>query len=341
VEKVSKLRVFEAFSGIGTQHMALKKLGVDFEVVAISDIYDEAVKSYEAIHGKVRNLGDISNVKIEDVPDHDLFTYSFPCQDISLGGKLEGFSDESNTRSSLLWEAMRIAKAKKPKYMVAENVKNLLSSRFKDDFGKWILHLDMIGYNTYCGILNSLNYGVAQNRERAFVISIRKDIKKSFKMPDPIVLQKTLLDYLDDDVEDNLWVKDDLRDSLIYCKKVDSNIKIKNATMAGYLLGEHGDGIDFAYPNSKTRRGRVQPQRSHTLNTMGNIGVILNDGEFKFRRFSPLEYWRLMGISDEDFHKAKKAGVPNLHLYRQAGNAIVVDVLYYIFKELLEENGSH
>jgi DNA (cytosine-5)-methyltransferase 1 len=336
------LRVLEAFSGIGTQSMALKRLGINYEVVAISEIDEDAIKTYEAIHGKANNLGDISKVTIEDVPDHDLLTYSFPCQDVSLSGKLKGIEEDSETNSSMLWEAMRIAEHKKPKYLVAENVKNLISKRFKEDFNKWLTKLDELGYNTYYGVLNSFNFNIPQNRERVFVISIRKDIDDGkFEMPKPIGSNKRLVDILEDNV-DEWYYMDKYFDYFIYddgepiVHTPEPRIKIVNATKQGYLLGGHGDGIDFAYPKSKTRRGRVQPQRSHTLSTQGNmLGIIVYEDKFRIRRMTPLEWWRLMGISDEDYQKARTTDVTDFAIQGQAGNAIVVDVLYNIFKNLL------
>ena len=112
------LRVFEAFAGVGSQRMALQNIGIEHEVVAISEIDNFAIASYEAIHGKVNNLGDISKLEEKDIPDHDLFTYSFPCQDISLAGKQGGFEKGSGTRSSLLWECNRVIESKKPKYLL-------------------------------------------------------------------------------------------------------------------------------------------------------------------------------------------------------------------------------
>lgn len=343
------LKVFEAFSGIGTQNMALKKLGIAYKIVAISEIDEDAIKTYEAIHGKVNNIGDISKVDAKDVPDHDLLTYSFPCQDVSLSGKLEGLEEGSETDSSMLWEAMRVARYKKPKYLVAENVKNLISKRFKEDFNKWLTELDEIGYNTYYGVLNAIDFNIPQNRERVFVVSIRKDIDKGeFKMPEPIGLNKKLIDLLEDNVDEWYVMNENFHTALTYddgepiLHIPEPKIKIINATKAGYTLGGHGDGIDFAYLKSKTRRGRVQLQRSHTLNTQGNtLGVIMYDEGFKFRRMTPLEWWRLMGISDEDYHKARKTDVTDFAIQGQAGNAIVVDVLYHIFKNLLTSDKNN
>ena len=120
------LRVFESFAGIGTQRMALKRLGINHEVIGISEIDKFAIKSYEAIHGETKNYGDISKIDPNDLPDFDLFTYSFPCQDISMAGKQKGLKKGSGTRSSLLWECERIIEAKRPKYLLMENVKNLV-----------------------------------------------------------------------------------------------------------------------------------------------------------------------------------------------------------------------
>ena len=149
--------------------MALRNLGVEHEVVAISEIDKFAIKSYEAIHGQTRNLGDITKINTEDIPDHDLFTYSFPCQDISIAGKMRGLDKESGTRSSLLWECERIIKAKKPKYLLMENVKNLVGKKFKSYFEEWLKVLEDLGYSNYWRVLNSQDFNVPQNRERVFV----------------------------------------------------------------------------------------------------------------------------------------------------------------------------
>lgn len=344
--EVNKLLVFEAFSGIGTQRMALNRLGVDFEVVAVSEIDEKAIKSYEAIHGKTKNLGDIS--KIDAVPKHHLFTYTFPCQDISLDGKQKGFSADIDTRSSLLWDAMNVVELSKPEFLFAENVTNILSKRFKDDFDIWIEYLDKLGYNTYYKKVKAIDFGIPQNRERAFIVSIRKDIDdNSFEFPKPIPLNKSLLDLLEDNVDKKYYVKDKVMNQMIYKGDdetvVDGKLKIRNATLAGYILAKHGDGVDVSFPSSKTRRGRVQDSRMQTLTTKHTYTcVLLCDSEnpeeesFKLRYLTPLEYWRLMGISDEDFYKAKSVTKYEKDLYKQAGNAIVVDVLVHIFQKIVD-----
>lgn len=150
---MNKIRVFEAFSGYGSQSTSLKYLGIDYEVVAISEINKYAIQGYEALHGKVNNLGDISKIKVEDIPQHDLFTYSFPCQDLSVAGKQEGLI-RGQTRSGLLYECEKIIEHCRPKYLLMENVKNLVSKKFKPQFDEWLDYLESLGYTSYWKVLN-------------------------------------------------------------------------------------------------------------------------------------------------------------------------------------------
>lgn len=115
---MNKLRVFEAFAGYGSQSMALKRLGIDFEVVGISEIDKYAIQAYNAVHGETKNYGDISKINWEFVPDFDFLTYSFPCTDISSAGQQKGLEEGSGTRSSLLWECKKAIETKKPKYLL-------------------------------------------------------------------------------------------------------------------------------------------------------------------------------------------------------------------------------
>ena len=163
-----KIRVFEAFAGYGSQSIALRNIGVDYEVVAISEIDKYAIQAYEAIHGPVNNLGDISTIKVEDIPQHDLFTYSFPCQDISTSGRQRGI-EKGKTRSGLLYECEKIIEHCRPKYLLMENVKNLVGKKFISQFNSWLEYLEGLGYTNYWQVLNAKDYGIPQNRERVFV----------------------------------------------------------------------------------------------------------------------------------------------------------------------------
>ena len=202
------LRVFEAFSGYGSQSIALRNLGIEHEVVAISEIDKYAIKAYEAIHGPILNLGDISKIDVNDIPQHDLFTYSFPCQDLSVAGKQKGLGE--GTRSGLLYECEKVIEHCRPKYLLLENVKNLVGKKFKDDFDKWLEYLEGLGYTNYWKVLNAKNYGVPQNRERVFVVSILGE-HEPFEWPTPIPLDKCIADILEEQVDDKYYLSEEIQ----------------------------------------------------------------------------------------------------------------------------------
>ena len=202
------LRVFEAFSGYGSQSIALRNLGIEHEVVAISEIDKYAIKAYEAIHGPTLNLGDISKIDVNDIPAHDLFTYSFPCQDLSVAGKQKGLGE--GTRSGLLYECEKVIEHCRPKYLLLENVKNLVGKKFKADFDKWLEYLEGLGYTNYWKVLNAKNYGVPQNRERVFVVSILGE-HEPFEFPKPIPLDKCIADILEEQVDDKYYLSEEIQ----------------------------------------------------------------------------------------------------------------------------------
>lgn len=208
--KENPLRVFEAFAGYGSQHMALDVIkpdipGFDFKVVGISEIDKYALQAYKAVHGDCPNYGDISKINWDEVPDFDFFTYSFPCTDISNAGLQKGLSEGSGTRSGLLWECRRAIEAKMPKYLMMENVKALVSKKFLPEFQKWRNYLDGLKYESFAIVMNAKDYGVPQNRERVFMISIlreNEDDIPSFHFPAPIPLELRLKDILEEEVDD-------------------------------------------------------------------------------------------------------------------------------------------
>lgn len=202
------LRLIELFAGIGSQTQALTNIGIAHRVVAISEIDKYAIQSYEAMHGKANNLGDIR--KIEELPDADLWTYSFPCQDISVAGKGAGIKE--GTRSGLLFEVERLLrvaseKGTLPKYLLLENVKNLVSKKFKADFDKWLDFLAELGYTNYWKVLNAKDYGIPQNRERVFCVSIRGE-HEPFVFPKPKELTIRLRDMIDETVDERFYLKE-------------------------------------------------------------------------------------------------------------------------------------
>lgn len=203
-----KLRVFEAFAGYGSQSIALRNIGVEHEIVAISEIDKYVLQAYYTLHDKnIPNLGDISKIKVEDVPQHDLFTYSFPCQDLSVAGKQKGMIKDK-TRSGLLYECEKIIEYHRPKYLLMENVKNLVGKKFKAQFDKWLEYLEGLGYINYWKVLNAKDFGIPQNRERVFVVSILGG-HKPYEFPNPIPLDKTIESVLEDKVDEKYYLSDD------------------------------------------------------------------------------------------------------------------------------------
>lgn len=236
---MEKLKVFTAFSGYDSQCMALDKLGIDYELVGWSEIDKYAIQAHNAIYPQWadRNYGDISKINWEDVPDFDLFTYSSPCQDFSNAGLQRGGEEGSGTRSSLLWECRKAILAKKPKYLLMENVKALVSKKFLPLFNKWQAELASYGYSNFAQVLNAKNYGVPQNRERIFLISILGEAYYHF--PQPFELEKRLKDVLEKEVDEKYYLSDATVKSFAeHCKR-------KQAEGCGFKF-EPTDGGGYA-----------------------------------------------------------------------------------------------
>ncbi len=197
------IKLLSLFSGIGAFESALTNIGAEYEVAGFSEIDKWAIESYSAIHkvDKKLNLGDVSKIDVDDLPTADMITYGFPCQDVSVAGKGAGIKE--GTRSGLLYEAERVIEHVKPKYAIAENVKNLIGKRYKEDFDELLIRLEGYGYNNYWQVLNAKDYGIPQNRERVFIVSIRKDIDDGlFAFPQGFESDLRLKDVLLDEVED-------------------------------------------------------------------------------------------------------------------------------------------
>ena len=206
-----KIKVFTAFSGYDSQMMALNRVAerhkgqIEFELVGWSEIDKYAIKAHDLIFPgyKDRNFGDISLIDWNNVPDFDLFTYSSPCQDWSAAGLQRGGQEGSGTRSSLLWECRKAIIAKRPKYLLLENVKALVSKKFFPYFNKWCRELEDYGYYNYWKVMNAKDYGVPQNRERVFLLSIRQDIDSGdFVFPEEVELTTFLKDKLEETVDE-------------------------------------------------------------------------------------------------------------------------------------------
>lgn len=207
------MRVLSLFSGIGAFEKALERCNIPYELVNYCEIDRYASKAYSIIHNvdESKNLKDVTKIDESALPrDLDLITYGFPCQDISVAGKRQGFTDENGdrTRSGLFFDALRIISATQPKFAIAENVKALTSKKFANEFKTVLTSLELAGYNNYYAVLNAKDYGIPQNRERVFIISIREDIDKGdFAFPAPFELQTRLKDILEPEVDEKYYLK--------------------------------------------------------------------------------------------------------------------------------------
>lgn len=200
--------VNELFAGIGAFRKALINLKIPHKIVGISEIDKFAIKSYEAMYGKTPNYGDISKVSKLDYAD--LWTYGFPCQDLSNAGKQKGMI-RGETRSGLLYEVQRLLGISAlydelPKYLIMENVKPLVGKKFLPQFEEWLDWLSSCGYNNYWQVLSAADYGIPQKRERVIAVSIRKDIDRGFTFPKPIPLRLKLLDLLESNVDEKYYI---------------------------------------------------------------------------------------------------------------------------------------
>lgn len=415
----SPIRLFEAFSGIGCQRMAFNRLGIPVESVGISEIDKYALKSYESIHGDCNNFGSITNIKGNQLPEIDVFTWSFPCTDLSKAGKQKGLV---NTRSGLCYEVLRILheaqNAKRlPQVLIMENVVDLIQAKFIRQFNEIQTELELLGYKNYVQALNAKDYGVPQNRDRVFMVSILGDYYYEF--PKPIRLGKCLEDVLEEQVDEKYYLSDTAikyitkGERLNKYTKIDGDISrcltakgslnftnqfVSECIQIGELTGEKWDkqyeksrrvySPDGISPTLLTCSGGGQhckiiqtghgynkggvkelapsitsssydrnnvlcipvltPERIHkrqngrrfkedgdpmfTITTQDRHGIY--DG-CKIRRLTPLECWRLMGINDSYFWRAKNDGLSDSQLYKQAGNGIVVDVMAAIVRKLV------
>lgn len=212
----NKVRLIELFSGIGAQAKAMQRLGVDWESWGAYDIDPYAVKAYNTIYDTDYVPTDICQMHGEDlnIVDRDkytyIMTYSFPCQDLSVAGRGKGMAKGSGTRSGLLWEVERLLRElgdDLPQILVMENVKQVIGKKNKRDFDSWREALTEMGYDSQYQVMNAKDYGVAQNRERCFMVSWLGDY--SYTFPDPIPLKKRLRDYLEDKVDDKYYLTEE------------------------------------------------------------------------------------------------------------------------------------
>lgn len=314
-----KLRIFEGFAGFGGASFGLKKAGIPHIVVGYSEIDKYANQLYELNHPGVINFGDISTIQPKDLPDFDLFTGGFPCQPFSNAGLGLGENDE---RGQLIWDIVRICEKKKPKYILLENVKGFLTKRHKPTLDRLTQKLESCGYKTTYAILNSADFGNAQTRQRFWFLAVLKPKFKleNFFMELPLHKSKIhIKKFLDKKPSLDLYLTQDQCRHLIKKHLVDLNVpnslcldiynkKIKYDGSCITLTEPHHNGLRI-----------VEPMLNY---------------EFRVRKLSVEEMFRLMGLSKHDI---KTEGLSYFQLAKRAANGWDVMVVQMLFQKLFNQ----
>lgn len=372
-ESKTPLRVFEAFAGIGAQATALERIGIDYEIVGISDWFTDAIICYDAIHRKPgdnieipnkaeqleylrqfqfsrdsvrpsrlelmdsdyierlyvankrsKNYGSITQIKGSNLPVIDLLVYSFPCQDLSTGGKGLGMSKGSGTRSGLLWEVGRILKELKkadklPEYLLLENVRNILAPKYRDDLNKWLKFLKSLGYsNDDCKTLNALDFGVPQDRERAFIVS---HLGEKLDALNRIETKERVYDF-------NRFFRNDYSNP-VYRNEAD--IAQLNKTPSREVMWRiNGRDLD---ENTIVRTITCNMDRTHCAALFPYKGA----KGTSYRRPTIREAFLLMGFTEEEYERTTYLDYSYRKMNKLIGNSIVVDVLSEVFKAMFPE----
>ena len=275
------LKVFEMFAGYGGASFALKREGIEHEIVGYSEIDKFAIQCYEQNH-KGKNFGDCTKINPNELPDFDLLTGGFPCQSFSAAGKGLG---EQDTRGTLFHEIIRIAEVKKPKYILLENVKGLTFKPHKATFEKILSELDRIGYNVIWKVLNSKEYGIPQNRERVWFVCFRKDIKNNFEFPQKEELKIFLKDILEDEVDEKYFLSEKQTKRLVEKSRSFNERFCKKEFSPTLCSRDYKDPKIIQVNNPKHSKDRIYSEDgiSPTINTMngGNLQPFILRGRPK------------------------------------------------------------
>lgn len=330
--KTKKLKVLSLFSGMGAFEKALRRLKYAHQVVRFCEIEKKIAESYSALHDVPMslNLGDISKVAPADIPDFDLMTYGFPCTDVSVA-KVDGKGLKGD-ESGLLYEALRIAVVKRPKYMIAENVKNLVG-KHKEGFDNMLSVLSNMGYNNYWTVLDGKDFGVPQERHRVFVVSIRKEFdngKFSFPAPRPTAPRTSLWwEFLNPYETRDLTKRQQRMVDVAKGINKDDSIKFEGEIQ-----------FDCSVITLRQSGLRFQANDHHPTVTSyygkggGNFTMLAYKGHVG--GITPKQCLLLQGFDEEDYEVLEKAGISRSTIYMMAGNSIVVNVVEDILKNLLE-----
>lgn len=358
-----QLTFFDFFSGIGGFRIGLERAG--FKCVGYCDCDKYANQLYSNYFDTEKEyfFNDITKINTSELPDFDILCGGFPCQSFSIAGKRRGFED---TRGTMFFEIARILSDKRPRYFILENVKGLLNHNGGKTFQTILKVLSDIGYQVQWQLLNSKFFGVPQNRERVYIVGCygKECIGKIFPLTGTSqqnsceINLKQITETSNNPQGKRIYTTDGISPCITashgnqaafinkprFNKYKDADIvetlkvggdtplmKFRNGTNLGYDVAGPGDGINLAFPQSKTRRGRVGKGCSQTLDTNCNMGTI--DG-YRIRRLTPLECFRLQGFPDEMLKVGQELGLADGHLYKMAGNAVTVNVVEAVAKKI-------
>ena len=338
------MNFLDLFAGIGGFRLGMEAAG--HQCIGFCEIDKFARASYKAIHDtkgeiELHDITTVSDEFIQSIGHVDVICGGFPCQSFSIAGNRQGFED---TRGTLFFEIARFASILKPRILFLENVKGLLNHDKGRTF-ETILHtLDELGYDVEWQVLNSKDFGVPQNRERVFIIGhLRREGGRKVFPIDGQIKNVNCVRQIGNLIQTSSYGGNPHRGRVYSLKGIspslncmggggrEPKIRIKEATKKGYAEATIGDSVNLSHPNSKTRRGRVGKGIANTLLTGEEQCVVMND--FRIRKLTPKECWRLQGFPDWAFEKAQSVN-SNSQLYKQAGNSVTVNVIKEIAKKL-------
>jgi DNA (cytosine-5)-methyltransferase 1 len=325
--KEVEINHLDLFSGIGGFHLGFERAGFKINSY-FSEIDKYAIQVYKDKFKDSNYVGSVTDVRGGDLPDIDLITFGSPCQDFSLAGKRKGLGGE---RSSLISEAIRLIREKRPRVFVWENVKGTFSSNNRQDFAAILQAFANIGgYRLEWQLLNT-KWFLPQNRERIYLVGYLGDgsggqifpIGESFGKDDSEI--SLFGDTNKGGERGVIYNAEGIVGSLSATDyKQPKQIKVNSATSKGYEVAQEGDSINYSVPTSKTRRGRVGKGVAQTLDTACNQAVMEST---KIRRLTPIECERLQGFPDDWTKQGAEGMISDTQRYKMCGNAVTVDVV--------------
>ena len=339
------MQFLDLFAGIGGFRLGMEAAG--HQCIGFCEIDKFARASYKAIHDtkgeiELHDITTVSDEFIQSIGHVHVICGGFPCQAFSIAGNRRGFED---TRGTLFFEIARFASILKPRILFLENVKGLLNHDKGRTFETILQTLDELGYDVEWQVLNSKDFGVPQNRERVFIIGhLRGESGRKVFPIDGQIKNVNCVRQIGNLIQTSSYGGNPHRGRVYSLKGIspslncmggggrEPKIRIKEATKKGYTEATTGDSVNLSHPNSKTRRGRVGKGIANTLLTGEEQGVVMND--FRIRKLTPNECWRLQGFPDWAFERAAKVN-SNSQLYKQAGNSVTVNVIEAIARRLV------